>query len=227
VNYLYTCIIDNYDQLKEVSLPVGWEAICFSNTDIVSKTWKIVRIEKSDKIYREIKIRPDKFLPSHDKSVWIDGNLEFIIPFEQFVKGKDGFWLMTHPDRNCIYEEALRCIELKKDSEEVIRKQMFFYAINDYPKNNGLSATGVLIRDSNIINFQFGEYWWKEIESGSIRDQLSFPYVARLHSLKFKMFPFLEGFQYHYHVPRQLVIKAKAMRRRRFKAKRVRGYDKL
>lgn len=208
MNILYSCIVDSYDQLKEVNLPAGWRAICFSNTLIESKTWEIIQIAKQDKIFRDIKIRPHVWLPDHDKSVWIDGNLEIKIPLDQFVKDKDGFWLMTHPDRNCIYEEAKKCIELGKDKIEVIEKQATRYRLIGYPEKWGLSATGCLIRDNNDDNRMFGDCWWGEVRDYSVRDQLSFDYVYwRIAAVQVRHFPFLENIQYHYHVHRMKVKK--------------------
>jgi len=204
LNILFSCIIDNYDRLKEVNLPEGWRAICFSNTPIESKTWEIVKIEKKDKIYRDIKIRPYAWLPKHDKSVWIDGNLEINIPLDKFIEGKYGFWLMKHPDRNCLYEEAKRCIELGKDNAETISKQINEYRNVVFPEQFGLSATGCIIRDNDKYNSLFSDYWWKEVEDNSVRDQLSFDFIRwMMPGMKINHFPFLENIIYHQHVHKE------------------------
>lgn len=230
VTILFTAIFDSYDKLNEVTLPVGWRAICFSNIPIESKTWEIVIVEKHDKIYRDIKIRPHVWLPEHDKSVWIDGNLEIAIPLDKFVEEKDGFWLMDHPDRNCVYEEAKRCIELNKDNPEVINAQMERYRLMGLKEESGLCATGCIIRDNNWTNKEFNEDWWKEVKNGSVRDQLSWPYVSqqRCFLTITQSFPFLENIEYHYHVERQSRIDASARRKKRFKrARTTEAYRKL
>lgn len=219
MHIIYSCIVDNYDNLKDIKLEEGWRAICFTNSDIESKTWEIVKIEKGDKIYREIKLMPKKWLPDHDKSVWIDGNLEFKGSLNEFVKDKSGFWLMNHPDRNCVYEEAKRCIELGKDNVDIIKNQIHKYLVRSYPHNNGLSATGVLVRDNTNENSIFGIEWWKEVSLHSKRDQLSFNYVAHENDLEFKMFPFLEGFVYHYHVHRQKELNERLALKKRKKGR--------
>lgn len=204
MNILYTAIIDSYDRLKEVNLPEGWRAICFSNTPIESKTWEVIQVEKKDKIFRDIKIRPHVWLPEHDKSVWIDGNLEITIPLDKFIEGKDGFWLMKHPERNCAYEEAKRCIELEKDKKEIIDEQIERYRAFGFPEQFGLSATGCLIRDNNIFNRQFCEIWWREVRDNSIRDQLSFDIVRwASQDVIIKHFPFLENIILHPHIHRE------------------------
>ncbi len=224
MNIIYSCIIDDYDVLRDIKLEEGWRAICFSNTDIVSSAWEIVKIEKSDKIYREIKLMPKKFLPDHDKSVWIDGNLEFHGSLNEFVKDKSGFWLMTHPDRNCLYEEAKRCMELEKDDATIISHQIYKYLVRGYPHNNGLSATGVIVRDNTNENTNFGIEWWKEVSLHSKRDQLSFNYIAHVEKLNFKTFPFLKGFTYHYHVHRQIEIDRRRALKKRKKGRMTTEY---
>lgn len=215
-NIIYTAVFNEYDQLREIKLEPGWRAICFTNQpDLKSNSWEIRQREFGHKIFRNIKIRPNHFLPmGYKKSVWIDGNLELKIPLSELIKDKNGFWLMTHPDRDCVYDEAKRCIELKKDNADVITKQVQRYLLEGYPHKNGLSATGVLIRDNNYFNAKFGEKWWDQIKNGSIRDQLSFNYVAWKLGFKFHMFPFLENFHYYFHLPR---IKAMEEREIRFK----------
>lgn len=199
MNILYTAISNNYDELHDVKLEPGWRAICFTDGDIKSDTWEIQKIEFKEKVFRDIKIRPHVWLPGHEKSVWIDGNLEITIPLSEFVKNKDGFWLMTHPDRNCIYEEAIRCIELRKDDPDIIHQQIRTYVNAGYPANFGLSATGCIIRDVDC-DLLFGEHWGREVRIHSIRDQLSFDFVRWCRpTMKVCHFPFLENIKYHYH----------------------------
>ena len=57
---------------------------------------------------------------------------------------------INHPDRDCVYQEAEAVIELKKD----IRKHCFnpdqqSILDENYPKNNGMIASGILYRKHN------------------------------------------------------------------------------
>lgn len=183
---LYTAITNNYDQLHEFDTP--FRKICFTDQLITSKTWEIKVIDPQPKIFRQIKIMPNLFLPEHEKSVWIDGHLQ---PQDLSLFERSGFWLMKHPVRNCIYQEAQECIALRKDNPQTINAQMMRYQTEGYPVNNGLNATGVLIRDNNVANNAFNWMWWNEVKYGSVRDQLSFNYCAWRTGLKFEAFPFL------------------------------------
>lgn len=146
-------------------------------------------VDPEPKIFRKVKILPHLFLPEHDKSVWIDGHL---VPNDLSLFDKSGYWLMKHPTRNCIYQEAQECITLRKDNPRTINEQVNRYRMEGYPVNNGLSATGVLIRDNTEGNRVFGEFWWHQVRTGSVRDQLSFNYSAWKTGLQFDQFPFLQ-----------------------------------
>jgi len=196
---LYTCITNGYDALADYLVPQGWRAICFTDMQIESRTWEVVEIEPREKIFREIKICPHRFLPHHEQSVWIDGNITPLVNLDEFVKEKNGYWLMEHPERMCIYKEAVAVLNKKKDSWEVVAAQMQQYFKYGYPFLNGLSATGVMVRDNTQEHQEFGEQWWREVRDHSVRDQLSFNYVAWKTGLAFKQFKFLDGFNKNRH----------------------------
>jgi hypothetical protein len=86
--------------------------------------------------------------------------------------------LPKHPRRTCIYDEAERVIEVKKDSAEVVDRQMRKYRSQGFPAHFGLIRTGLVIRrhdDSRLR--KHCRLWLKEISLHSQRDQLSFNYV--------------------------------------------------
>lgn len=184
---LYTCITGQYDQLHEFETP--FRKICFTDRLIFSSTWEIKVIDPESKIFRKVKIMPHLFLPEHERSVWIDGHL---VPNNLPLLNRSGYWVMKHPTRTCIYQEAQECITLHKDNPATINEQMERYRLDGYPANNGLCATGVLIRDNTEVNRAFGEFWWHQVRTGSVRDQLSFNYCAWKTGLQFEQFPFLQ-----------------------------------
>jgi len=194
---IYTAIFNRYDHLNEYTTTCP--KICYTDQPIESRTWEVRRVEHDSKIYRKIKIMPHLFLPDHDRSVWIDGHLLPLMNVEEFAKDKEGYWLMKHPARNCIYEEANACIQMRKDNPKIIQRQVARYRQDLYPVNNGLVATGVLIRDNNPAYTALAEQWWEEVRVYSVRDQISFNYVAHKNSFQYNTFPFLQGFKNQYH----------------------------
>jgi hypothetical protein len=79
--------------------------------------------------------------------------------------------------RDCVYDEYDALIDLGKetgsfrDDPELMKKQIDKYKAEDYPKNNGLITSAVLIRrhhDPEVVEFM--EKWWSELKEGSNRD---------------------------------------------------------
>lgn len=190
---VYTAIFNDYDTLRDIYLPEGWKAVCFSDRPLKSNIWDVQVIPNSEKIYRCIKICPYNYLP-WERTIWIDGNLEYLGNWEDL--DLPGFTVMRHPERKWVHEEAFACIYLKKDTPETIRQQMIRY------EKAELVATGVLIRDPESFSADFATDWWAEVRDFSVRDQLSFGPMARRHGLKYNKLPFLQGFFKHKHAIR-------------------------
>jgi hypothetical protein len=185
---VYTAITGDYDELLTPSyLNDDWDYICFTdNENIESDFWEIRKMEDSDldkiKKARMYKILPHVFLPEYEYSLWIDGNFRIISDINEYIKkyAKNNLMMcIVHPDRDCIYGEADACIEQKKDSPEVILKQIDKYKAENYPKHYGLIASGILFRKHNnpqVIKLM--NTWCEELTSHSRRDQLSFNYAC-------------------------------------------------
>jgi hypothetical protein len=183
---VYTCIVGNYDKLREISQPEsGVDYVCFTDQNIESKTWKIRPIPaflntfESTKIARCVKILPHIFLPEYNVSVWADGNIQVLGNIVELINLnlKNYFAIPKHPDRVCVYEEGNAIIKLKKDTEDNVNNQLEIYRKNKYPVNNGMVQSNIIIRkhnDSRCITIC--NTWWNEVRLFSRRDQLSFNY---------------------------------------------------
>lgn len=199
---VYTSIFGGYDNLIDDQFQMeGADFICFTDRDIESKTWKIV---KSTPIYndpnrnaKKYKILPHRYLKDYDWSIWIDGNIKVISDIRPMCDG-DPYKVYDHMQvfdkRDCIYNEAQailnfgkinsertpeRGIKNWKDNPRVIIEQMNRYMVEGYPKNNGLATNPIIIRNHNNSDvIKNMEDWWVEIKYNSKRDQLSFNYIA-------------------------------------------------
>lgn len=182
---VYTAIIGNYDNVvTPLQHNKDYEYILFTNNvEITSDFWKVVYISDSSlsnkKLARKIKIRPDLYLPKHDLSIWLDANIIQNCNLESLVECLSGFDMLTmkHPSRNCIYQEVNACNHFKKDNLDLMIKQTNRYKANNYPENNGLIASGILIRRNKQDVKDLMRNWWYEVSEYSHRDQLSFNYV--------------------------------------------------
>lgn len=204
---VYTSIFGGYDELHENQFQMeGVDYICFTDRDIESKTWKIV---KSTPIYndpnrnaKKYKILPHRYLKDYDWSVWVDGNILIVDDIRDLVKNHK-YQVFDHNQtlldpRDCIYKEYDAIMRLGKqnggnykDNPILMYNQIKRYLDEGYPHNNGLATNPIIFRhhhDIEVINVM--EDWWTEIKYGSRRDQLSFDYVAWKNKFEYQ---FLEG----------------------------------
>jgi len=193
---IYTAIFGPYDDLIPQRKIPGVDYICFTDQPFKSKTWKVVyvepKFEDTPRNSRRFKILPHLFLQEYDYSVFMDGNYLVKRDIRNFVNSglkEHKMMIYDHNQcsdaRNCVYDEYEALLELGKetgnykDDPEVMQQQMNKYRSDNYPENNGLIFSAVLIRrhnDPEVIKLM--EKWWSELENGSKRDQLSFNYSA-------------------------------------------------
>jgi len=178
---VYTIIHDDYDELKDPwQVPEGIEWIVFSDTEQRSSVWKWEKytFPKGVRSQRELKILGHEILGSK-QTLYVDGSISIRGDVRDLMKyNRKPLALYEHlAQDDCIYEEAQRCIRQSKDSTEIIEKQMAKYLKAGYPKNNGLIATGMILRKGEKYN-KYYHYWMNEINRYSLRDQLSFNFIA-------------------------------------------------
>lgn len=196
----YTCIVDDYDCLRDpVVVTDRWKYICFTNNSkVTSNIYEIVEISDNIhpvKLARKYKILAPDIGTHQDIFIWHDANMQVNCDLNEFVRrlGNSDLMLSVHPERNCLYKEALRCIELKKDNKEILSKQIIRYHNLKMPYHWGLYATGVLIRRRfDQRTFKLYTDWWKEVENYSRRDQISLPFCLWNNQIKLKTFSFKE-----------------------------------
>jgi len=184
---IYTAIIGDYDVLQDPAVVnEDWDYICFTNNPrLESKVWTIMMVDavpdRSPSLTaRNIKINSyDGLGKQYEIVIWADANIRQNCDLNNFLLHRMGdtpMAIMKHP-RNCIYEEGRICIGCGKGDPEVIEKQLVRYDKEGYPRNNGLVASGVIIRRTDDLNVRnLMNAWWDEVKNGSIRDQLSFNY---------------------------------------------------
>lgn len=182
---IYTAIFSNYDTLKEpLQVTNGWEYICFTDQKLKSDVWDIVKVNPSAdsvRAARKIKIMPETVL-EFDECIWMDASFLIKGNADEFVsKARVDMMLFKHPERNSLHAEAKACIDRKKDSEFVIKKQMDEYRSCEVLFSDlhiSLPATGIIYRRNTWQNEKFGAMWWAQVANYSRRDQLSFGYAA-------------------------------------------------
>lgn len=184
---IYTCITGNYDTLSEPKFSSkDWDFVCYTDTpeSIKSNVWQVRTIPDSltklskQKKQRYIKINAHEFFPDYDISIYVDANVELLKNPDTFISTlKADIALPKHPTRNCIYKEVEACLKVKKDTPENMYPQIERYKEEGFPEDYGLTQNNIIIRRHNKKDcIKLMTSWWKEVEKGSYRDQLSFYY---------------------------------------------------
>ena len=171
----YTCIVADYDDLKDPVPAEGWEYICYTDDpELKSNVWDVQLIDKPQ---RYVKIKGYEYV-GHDPALYIDGSIEIVGDLNRFMMAIRKEWsLWKHPARDCIFDEAQAVVDLKGlDKDEVMRQMERYEAI---PRHWGLGQTGVLFRDFSLEWVRkLSRLWYHEVANGFNRDQLSLSYCA-------------------------------------------------
>jgi hypothetical protein len=184
---VYTALFGNYDDLIDpIKKFEGCDFICFTDQNLKSNIWKIIKINKidlsSNMMNRRYKIYPHLFLDKYDYSLYLDANIlikENPLELAKKYLIKNDIAISKHPKRSCIYDEAKRCVINKKSNFLETLNQMLFYKEQNYPVGNGLTANNIIFRKHNnklIKNLM--ESWWDELTKWTQRDQLCLGYIA-------------------------------------------------
>lgn len=184
MRYVYTAITAGRDEPRAIARPAaGWSHVCFTD-GAGHPDWDtrpaLDTFADPVRNARAHKLRPDLHLPDAEISLWLDGNFEAACDLDELVDrylADADIALHRHPQRDCVYAEALACIERGKDDAEVIARQVLRYAVQGVPAHAGLPATGVVLRRHTRKMARFNECWERELEQGSRRDQLSVTYA--------------------------------------------------
>lgn len=191
---VYTAVFGGYDTLKNSPGVPGVDYVCFTDRAQTATGWRYVVQPEPSPVWgaRARKILSHKFLPDEEYSLWVDANLLFVGDPHTTVKNflaEHDVAVFGHPTRHCIYEEAAICITQGKGDPDQIIPQTIRYRERGYPPGNGLAETGVLLRRHSSAIVEFNREWWGEVVTGSLRDQISFPYIAWLLGIEYALFP--------------------------------------
>ena len=85
--------------------------------------------------------------------------------------------MFRHPNRDCLYDEALVCAKTGLDNPEVIIAQVKKYEEEGFGRNRGLCEGSFILRRHTAQVEAFNNYWWSEYCRHSARDQISMFYA--------------------------------------------------
>lgn len=173
---VYTVIFSNYEELKDpVVVTPGWEYICYTDQPLKSKVWQIKKVSVKDPLISAREYKLTKF--PEGCSLWLDASLRINCDLNKFWRNfTSPFTVVSHPWRTCAFREVAACIENKRDDADALFKQGDFYGRQGLPRDNGLIASGILLREDTPEVREFCELWFEQIKL-STRDQIGFAYT--------------------------------------------------
>jgi len=183
----YTCSTNSRDELRHDQCASAGSFIAFVDAPSTGAGVWEQRVATRHFSSARRNARMHKILSHHyinsEYSIWMDANVALRVSSRQLIDScleHSDIAVFAHRSRSCTYEEAKRCIELGLDKRSVIDEQMARYRRSGLPEGGGLAETTVVIRRNTSQVKQFNECWWSEVCRYSVRDQLSFMYVAHL-----------------------------------------------
>lgn len=191
---IYTSLFGDIDELKNpVSVIPKTDYVVFTNEKKNNKTWRQSIQDCNQNGRRCARRYKIIFDPKYEYSIYCDASFEIHLDsWEEIldsIEGNKEFALTIHPDRNCLYDEGEVCIDLQRDDKNVIEKQLERYRNEGMPVNYGLWASGIILRKNTPKVIELCHQWWEEIQNGSIRDQISLPYIFWKNNYEPGIFP--------------------------------------
>lgn len=191
---VYTILLGKNDNIHPIIKEKGYDYFMLTDQNIKNNSetnWTIINVDinkkyksKKEKIKRQrfYKTHPHLFFKNYDLSIYIDakyaikGNLdEFLL---RILTPKYYIYLLEHPNRSTINNELKAVAYFQKESRNLTRIIKKRYNEENFPDNNGLAETSIIVRKHNDLNcIDFMTQWYEEIKLYSHRDQLSFNYI--------------------------------------------------
>lgn len=181
---IYTALFGNYEELKEpLVITPGWDYICFTDQDIKSDIWMVIKFTHKDntnvEAARYFKIKnASSYMWDYKCSIWVDASFTINCDLNEFwdKKFKGGITAFRHPIRNCVYKEIATCIKNNRANPESLLRQKSIYINRGLPPAMGLAQTGILLRESTEEVLKFSDFWYSQIRL-STRDQIGLAYA--------------------------------------------------
>lgn len=196
---VYTCIYNGYDPLKNPITPGDARFVCATDNVVDDSTiiWEQKLKSTPDglsngKSARYYKINSHLMDFKTEWSLYIDGSMRLTADPRTIINdclaiGDADLYLWRHHERGCIYDEATAVGNSPKETKANADLMIQRYKQQGFPENSGLYLGGIIVRRGDCQ--KFNETWWTEVESGSVRDQISLPVAIASSGIKMLAHP--------------------------------------
>lgn len=173
---LYTSDQCDYFIITDQEIPEGsiWKKI---SLDHIPEFQKLDNYHKA----KYCKLKPHVLFPDYEYSIWVDGNVQIVADMIPLIDRMDENHVMAtfqNPVHDCIFTEANFLIYLDAVDYDKITEQLQAYRKEGFPQKFGMREFSIIVRkhtDKGCISLM--DEWWKQVNTYTMRDQISFPYV--------------------------------------------------
>lgn len=194
---VYSCIFGRTDPLHEPRRPGGTRFVMFTDQDIRSKHWEIVRVPTlaaPKRESRKYKQPSHQVFPEAEATLWIDAGFTLLVDplkiLQQFPQEFVGF---KHHKRQRITDEAQAIIRAGKGLEGPTLAQLAAYQADgwdtDENPQQAITNGGFLLRRHTPWVKAFNGLWDYEVQTRTLRDQMSLDYCAAQAGMPIHHFP--------------------------------------
>jgi len=182
---VYTVSIGPKDTLQPALFPERADYICFSDRPVEARGWQRRSLKDTGmgarRTSRLPKMQPNIYLPEYEISLYHDANFQLQVDPQTFcdthLNGVN-LAMYRHPERDCLYDEAVICEGFKLDTPDRFHQQVEWCKAAGMPRHWGLFQGSVIARrhlEPEII--ELGRVWRTEYTFGSCRDQISLAFA--------------------------------------------------
>ena len=118
---------------------------------------------------------------NYDICITIDGNVRISKDLDSIISyychPLYDITLAKHPIRDCVIAEADAILGEKKDTKEAVSQNIELYQKENYPLNNGMYQTTIMIWKNTQGTHALSLRFWELYNNLSERDQLLLPYI--------------------------------------------------
>lgn len=197
---VYTAITAAYDDLRPQPVLPGVSYTAFLEPVFRNvPPWRAVplAVEAIDPTRRakRPKVLAHEYFPEAEYSMWIDGTVTLSRGswlsdwIELYLRDVD-VATSEHPRHASIYEHGEFVMRQGLDARGVVAAQLERYRAAGFQSRSGCVQCKYVFRRHTPEVKRFNERWWKEIEEGSRRDQLSFQFAAEATGVSYAMLPY-------------------------------------
>jgi hypothetical protein len=186
---VYTAIAGNYEPLREHPQIEGVDWIAFTDRPADAPRtdwdWRPLIIDSAEgprQRAKWYKVNTHLVLPEYERTLWVDGSVQLHDPdFVTFALTRDAPWtLFPHPDRDCLYDEAIASRGLPKYTGCPIEEQIAHYRSSGHPDHWGLWCMTLMARNHrHRRTTPIEKRLWTEVDRWPTNDQLALPQVFR------------------------------------------------